>query len=97
MKHNKLKPIPHFKNEDEERLFWEKADTLEYFDTANPIEMDLSQLKPTTESISLRLPISMLGRIKEIANSQDVPYQSLMKTFLARQIDAELHQERFST
>lgn len=94
MKHNKLKPIPHFKNEDEERLFWETADTLEYFDTANPIEMDLSQLKPTTESISLRLPISMLGRIKEIANSQDVPYQSLMKTFLARQIDQELRPKR---
>lgn len=84
-----LKPIPHFANEDEERVFWDHADTTKHFDISSPIDMDLSQLKPTTESISLRLPISMLGRIKEIANSQDVPYQSLMKTFLARQIDQE--------
>ncbi|PIR62314.1 MAG: hypothetical protein COU65_04100, partial [Candidatus Pacebacteria bacterium CG10_big_fil_rev_8_21_14_0_10_42_12] len=53
------------------------------------IEMDLSKLKPSTESISLRLPSHMLGRIKELANAQDVPYQSLMKTYLARQISSE--------
>ena len=50
MKNNNLKPIPRFKNEDEERAFWDKADTTEYFDTSNPIDMDLSRLKPSTYS-----------------------------------------------
>ena len=86
-----LKPIPEFKNENEERDFWDKVDTTEYFDTDNPIDMDLSKLKPSTESISLRLPSYMLKRIKEIANSRDVPYQSLMKMFLAQQVNKELH------
>ena len=94
MKNNNLKPIPRFKNEEEERAFWDKADTTEYFDTSNPIDMDLSRLKPSTESISLRLPRFMLRRIKEIANSRDMPYQSLMKMFLAEQINKEIHTER---
>ena len=89
MKNKKIKPIPEFANEKDEKKFWEKADTEEYFDLNNPIEMDLSKLKPSTESISLRLPSHMLGRIKELANAQDVPYQSLMKTYLARQISSE--------
>jgi len=96
MKNKKIKLIPEFKNEDEERDFWDKTDTTEYFDTKNPIDMNLSQLKPSTESISLRLPSYMLRRIKEIANSRDVPYQSLMKIFLAQQVDKELHTERLS-
>ena len=96
MKKKKIKPIPKFKNEDQERDFWDKADTTEYFDTDNPIDMDLSKLKPSTESISLRLPGYMLRRIKEIANSRDVPYQSLMKIFLAKQVNQELHSKRLS-
>ncbi|MFV1917521.1 MAG: CopG family antitoxin, partial [Patescibacteria group bacterium] len=67
-----------------------KADSSEYFDWDNPIELDLSKLKPTTESISLRLPAYLLMRIKEIANSRDVPYQSLMKIFLAERVEKEL-------
>ena len=90
MKNKKLKSIPKFKNEDEERAFWDKADATEYFNMDNPIEFDLSKLKPTTESISLRLPGYMLRRLKEIANSRDVPYQSLMKIFLAERIEQEL-------
>lgn len=86
----KLKPIPKFKNEDEERKFWATHDTTEYFDTRNPIEFDLSKLKPTTESISLRLPAYLLARIKELANAKDVPYQSLMKIFLAERVQQEL-------
>ena len=93
MKKNNLKPIPTFKNEDDERAFWDKADTTEYFDISNPIDMDLSRLKPSTESISLRLPQFMLRRIKEIANSRDMPYQSLMKMFLAEQMNKESHTE----
>ena len=90
----KIKQIPEFKNEDKERDFWDKADTTEYFDIDNPVDMDLSRLKPSTESISLRLPAYMLRRIKEIANSRDIPYQSLMKMFLAQQVNQELHARR---
>lgn len=86
----KIKSIPKFKNEDEERDFWDKADITEYFDIDNPVDLDLSKLKPTTESISLRLPGYLLMRIKEIANSRDIPYQSLMKIFLAERVEREL-------
>ena len=86
----KLKPILKFNNEDEERNFWAKVDSTEYFDWDNPIKLDLSKLKPTTESISLRLPSHLLGRIKELANARDVPYQSLMKIFLAERVEKEL-------
>lgn len=92
----KIKPIPKFKNEDEERNFWATADATEYFDMDNPIELDLSKLKPTTESISLRLPAYLLMRIKEIANSRDVPYQSLMKIFLAERVERELRMKTAS-
>ena len=87
---NKIKPIPKFKNEDEERDFWATADTTEYFDTTKPVKLDLSKLKPSTESISLRLPSYLLERVKQIANSRDVPYQSLMKIFLAERVEKEL-------
>ena len=89
-KKKNLKQIPKFRNEDEERDFWAKADSSEYFDWDNPVELDLSKLKPTTETISLRLPGYLLMRIKEIANSRDVPYQSLMKIFLAERVEKEL-------
>ena len=87
---NKIEPIPKFKNEDEEREFWVKADVSEYFDYSKPVNMDLSDLKPSTESISLRLPSYLLARIKEIANKKDVPYQSLMKIFISERINQEL-------
>lgn len=86
----KLKVIPAFKNEDEEREFWATADTSEYFDWSSPVKLDLSELKPSTESISLRLPSFLLARIKEIANKKDVPYQSLMKMFISERISQEL-------
>lgn len=86
----KSKSIPKFRNEDEERNFWDKADIVDYFDIDNPIELDLTKLKPSTESISLRLPAYLLARIKEIANSRDVPYQSLIKIFLAERVEREL-------
>lgn len=89
-KDNKLKPIPKFKNEDEEREFWATHDATDYFDMKKPVVLDLSKLKPTTESISLRLPAYLLARIKEIANSRDIPYQSLMKIFLAERVEKEL-------
>lgn len=86
----KIKIIPKFTNEDEERDFWATADTTEYFDTNRPIKFNLSKLKPSTETISLRLPQYLLARIKQIANFKDVPYQSLMKIFLAERVAKEL-------
>lgn len=85
-----VKRIPEFASEDDERDFWATHDTTEYFDTDHPIEFDLSKLKPSTESISLRLPSFLLMRIKELANSKDVPYQSLMKVYLSERVDQEL-------
>lgn len=87
----KLKPIPVFKNEDEERDFWGTVDTSEYFDWSKPVELDLSKLKPSTQSISLRLPSFLLARIKQLANKKDVPYQSLMKIFLSEKVNQELN------
>ena len=87
----KLKQIPEFKNEDEERDFWAKADSAVYFDYSKPVELDLSNLKPSTETISLRLPSYLLARIKELANKKDVPYQSLMKMFISERINQELN------
>lgn len=86
----KFKPLPQSENEDDEREFWATADTTEYFNTTKPVELDLSKLKPATETISLRLPSYLLTRIKEIANSRDAPYQSLMKIFLAERVEKEL-------
>lgn len=88
-----LKKLPKFRNEDKERDFWDKADSSEYFDWDNPIELDLSKLKPSTESISLRLPAYLLARIKELTNKKDVPYQSLMKIFLAERVENELRRK----
>lgn len=86
----KIKPIPKFKNEDEERDFWNTHDTTDYFDISKPVKLDLSNLKPSTETISLRLPQYLLDRIKQLANFRDVPYQSLMKIFLAERVKQEL-------
>lgn len=86
----KFKKIPKFKNEDEERDFWAKADSSEYFDWSKAERVIFPNLKPSTETISLRLPEYLLARIKEIANFKDVPYQSLMKIFLAEKVEESL-------
>ncbi len=86
----KLKQIPKFKNEDDERDFWATHDLTDYFDMSKAEEVIFPNLRPTTESISLRLPEWLLARIKELANKRDVPYQSLMKIFLADRVKQEL-------
>lgn len=86
----KLKRIPRFKSEEAERKFWATHDTVGYFNAARIKKGAFPHLKPTTESISLRLPEYLLARIKEQANAKDVPYQSLMKIYLANQINREL-------
>lgn len=86
----KLKKIPHFKNENEERNFWSTHDSTEYVDWSKAERIIFPNLKPSTESISLRLPQYLLARIKQIANFRDVPYQSLIKIFLAERVKREL-------
>jgi len=76
------KTIPTFKNENEEREFWENNDTLEYLDTSKVKMIRFPNLKKTTKSISIRLPVDMLDELKIKANSMDVPYQSLIKMLL---------------
>ncbi len=80
----KFKAIPKFKNEDEERDFWVKADSSEYFDWDTAEEVIFPNLKPTSRSISLRIPEWLIGRVKEKANEINVPYQSLMKEYIKR-------------
>lgn len=90
----KKKRIPQFKSEAEEAEFWATHDTTEYFDTTRPVEINFPNLRPTTKSITLRLPVGLLNRIRKIANKKDVPYQSLMKVFLdekAKQESASSH------
>lgn len=86
----KLKLIPKFKTEDEERAFWAAHDSTEYIDWSKAEQVIFPNLRPSTESISLRLPKYLLVRIKQIANAKDVPYQSLIKIFLADRVDKEL-------
>lgn len=85
----KFKPLPKFKNEDEERKFWAKADSSDYFDWSKAERVVFPNLKPSTKSISIRLPEYLLARIKQIANFRDVPYQSLIKILLAQSIERE--------
>ena len=81
------KTIPKFKSEKEERAFWEKSDSSEYFDLSKAARVTMPNLKPTTTSISLRLSQSILENIKLQANKLDVPYQSLMKIWLAEKLE----------
>ncbi len=81
------KTIPKFKNPKEERSFWEKNDASEYFDLSKASRVTMPNLKPTTASISLRLSQSFLENIKLQANKIDVPYQSLMKIWLAEKLE----------
>lgn len=89
MEKRKLKLLPDFKNEDEEREFWIGHEIVDYVDTSRPIKMDLSHLKPSTQTITLRVPEGMVQDLKTIANKHDVPYQSLVKMYLAKMIRAE--------
>jgi predicted DNA binding CopG/RHH family protein len=79
---------PVFSSEAEERQFWESHDSTDYTDWAKAERVRLPNLKPSTRSISLRLPIALLERLKIEANRRDVPYQSLIKTWLAEKADS---------
>lgn len=83
------KKIPEFRNEEEEFEFWSKADSTEYLDWSKAKRVKLPNLKPTLRTISIRLPVSMVEDLKVLANQRDVPYQSLMKVFLAERVAQE--------
>jgi predicted DNA binding CopG/RHH family protein len=85
----KLKTVPKFRSEAEERVFWETHDTADYFDLSKARRGQFPNLKLSTTAISLRLPQGLLDRIKVAANKRDVPYQSLIKVWLAEKLDAE--------
>lgn len=84
------KKIPKFKNEDDERAFWATHDSNEFVDWKKAKRTLLPNLKPSVKTISLRLPKAMLEELKLLANKRDVPYQSLVKIFLAERIEEEL-------
>ena len=91
---SRKKPIPDFRNEREEREFWETHDTTEYVDWSTARIVRFANLKPSTTTISLRLPSPLLADLKALANKRDVPYQSLLKVFLAERVAAEQHLPR---
>ena len=72
--------------EDEERRFWANHDAIDYFDWSKAVQPTLPNLRPSTAAISIRLPVPLLEELKALANERDVPYQSLMKVFLADQV-----------
>lgn len=80
------KTVPKFATEAEERAFWEKSDSADYQDWTKAKRAVLPNLKPTTKTISLRLPQHLLDSIKAAANSRDVPYQSLIKLWLKEKL-----------
>ena len=90
MKNTKKKRIPKFKNDDEEREFWAYHDSTNYIDWDKAKDVIMPNLKPTLKTISIRLPEIMIEELKLLANKKDVPYQSLMKIFIAERVAQEL-------
>ncbi len=92
---SKIKKIPKFKSEDEERNFWANNDSSNYMDWSkakkNPA---LPNLRPSTKTISLRLPLIMLDHLKSLSNKKDVPYQSYIKVILDEKIREEISQKK---
>ncbi len=88
------KAIPKFKNEDEERQFWSDHDSTEYLDWKKAVRFLFPKLKPSTKSISLRLPETLLDTLRQLANERDVPYQSLIKIYLQERIEQDIKARR---
>ncbi len=87
------KQVPRFDSEDQEREFWAAHDSAEYVDWGTAKRVILANLKPSTKTISIRLPESLLEELKLLANKRDVPYQSLLKLFLAERVAQELRSQ----
>lgn len=91
------KSIPKFKNEDAEREFWANHDSVDFIDWSKAKRAAFPNLKPSTKTISLRLPESIIAALKVLANKRDVPYQSLLKVFLAEKVEDELRHSHAKT
>jgi predicted DNA binding CopG/RHH family protein len=89
----KRRLIPSFSSEDQEREFWAKKDSSKYIDWSQAGSVNLPNLRPSTRTISIRLPEPMIERLKVLANKRDVPYQSLLKLFVAERIEEELREQ----
>jgi len=87
-----MKKIPKFPSEERERDFWAKRDSTAYVDWKRAKKVTFSRLKPSLRTISLRLPEHLLEELKLLANKRDVPYQSLLKVFLAERVEQELRE-----
>ena len=83
------KPIPQFETEAQEQEFWSSRDSTDYVDWSQAQRVTFGRLKPSTQTITLRLPVALLEDLKLLANKRDVPYQSLVKIFLAERVAQE--------
>ena len=90
----KIKQSPQFAGEDQEREFWAENDVVDFFDWDKAVPGSFPALKPSTTTISIRLPAALLEDLRTLANERDVPYQSLMKNFLAERIAREREERR---
>jgi predicted DNA binding CopG/RHH family protein len=88
-KQQQRKPIPQFETEAQEQEFWSSHDSTDYVDWSQAQRVTFGQLKPSTQTISIRLPVALLEDLKLLANKRDVPYQSLVKIFLAERVAQE--------
>ncbi len=87
---SKKQTVPKFNSEERERAFWADHDSTDYVDWSSAKKVVFPQLKPSTKTISLRLPETLLEDLKYLANKRDVPYQSLLKIFLSERVEDEL-------
>lgn len=93
----KLKVIPKFKKEREEAAFWSKQDSTKYVDWSKAKKMIFPNLKMTSKPVPIRFPVSLLERLKYLANKRHIPYQSLLKILLEKSVDRELHNSAHTT
>ena len=96
LSNKELHPIPRFESESEEREFWETHDSTDYLDWSKAERVRFPNLKPSSKAISLRMPVDLLERIKIEANRRDVPYQSLIKVWLAEKVDSTVPHHRLA-
>jgi predicted DNA binding CopG/RHH family protein len=89
-----LKPIPVFNTEDEEREFWATHDFTDYVDMSQAVKNPfMPNLKPSSRTVSIRLPEYLIAALKILANKKDIPYQSLMKMYLSEKVNEETNRD----
>jgi len=91
---SKLKKVPKFRTEKKELEFWSTHDSADYIDYSKTKRALFPNLKPSTRTISIRLPESLIEHLKVLANKKDVPYQSLLKMFLIEKVEEEFREAR---